>query len=467
MLKGMRMRPVALLVAAATAAAMAATLVVAAPGGAAAGEKEYTTSFEMDCVVAPGVLNIHAKEKLKVTLSATGPEQVAVGQELSFHGAHATIESPVELTESFVSLGANEVKGAATLFVLTGAGGGVEPDSINIVRPPEFPNGLPFLAPVEKGKPSIFHIPSLTLGETGLTYSFGPLKATSTSGSVVLNVNSEPGYEEVEPGSFKETGKGIITELEGRNSGAHVVGPLKTACNAPAGVVAASIPINGGPCAGTCTTTSTTATVFTGCGGGPVTCTTTTTTTTAATKTSCACVAGKFENWKLTGALTDKKLGEKITLPEGCTFNGEFELPGPMEGNTLCPPFKASVKLFGVLPMTLGLTLAESEPIKGVFAAGSGGEIRITGTAKDNLGFSSVGVLGLTIPTSCRTSEPVVFPLETEERPAEVAQRITFDGDAALPSIKCSGGFLSSLFGQIVTALMSGPNNPFTLTTEP
>ena len=74
-----RFRSVGLLAVLGTAAAMAATMALAAPGGASAGEKTYTASFNTECVVAPGVLNIKAKEPLKVTLSATGPEEVETG----------------------------------------------------------------------------------------------------------------------------------------------------------------------------------------------------------------------------------------------------------------------------------------------------------------------------------------------------------------------------------------------------
>jgi hypothetical protein len=461
------MRPAGFFAVLATAAAMTATLVVAAPGGAASGEKEYTTSFEMECVLAPGVLNIQPKEKFKVTLSVTGPEGVAPGQEVFFHGAHLTIVSPVELTESFAELLANEVKGTATVFVLDGSG--LEPTSPNIAKPAEYPSGLPFLAPSEKGKPSTFLIPSRALGESTLTYAFGPEDVTATSGTVVATLDARPGYQQVEAGSFRATGHGIVTEVEGRNSGAHVIGPLPTACNPPSGVVAASIPVTEVTTDTTRTTnevtTDTTRTT------NEVTTDTTRTTkeTTKTTTRECGsdCVI-RFFNWPLKGSLTDHKQGQTITLPEGCTINWEAEVPGPFAGKTLCPPFDASVKLFGVLPVTLGLTLTESELVKGTFAEGSGGKLRVTGTAKDDLGITSVGLLGLTIPTSCGTAEPIVFPLETEGPASSfAASGFTFNGETTLPAIKCSGGFLPSVFGHLITALMSGPNNPFTLTFEP
>jgi hypothetical protein len=589
-------RSVGVLIGACTALAMVLTAIVAAPGGAATPEKEYTTSFEMECVVAPGVLNIHAKEKLKVTLSATGPEEVQAGQEVSFHGAHSTIESPVELTESFVSLGANEVNGTATMFVLTSAG--LEPTSLNIVKPAEFPSGLPFLAPVEKGKPSTFHIPSKTLGETGLTYSFGPQRITQTSGSVVVNVNDEPGYTETEPGVYKETGFGIVTEVEGRSSGAHVIGPLKTACNAPAGVVAAEIR-NAGPC---------------GLGGRTCTTTSTTTTTTAASasgtldqeqslesgeiggthsfaQTFTAGLTGRltavelipvglrkslevqirnveangapgtevlakqtlanlniewtpfvfespaevvrgtryaivtapdfggfraeggspyargelwqgpgpagpwepffvsgwdiafktyvepslttaeYKNWIVAGSITDKRLGQPIALPAGSTFNGSGEVntetgAGSVKGNLSIPPFTSSLKLFGPLAVNVGLTLSATAPLEGAVAKSESvpGDETLFAPLKLNAAITSVGILGLTIPTTCATTEPLALNLtDTLTREELLTKGWSFAGMTAVPRVKCEGGFLSRLFGVILTGLLGGPEDPYSI----
>jgi hypothetical protein len=468
MLRRLRLGP---LVALGTLAAMAGTLVMAAPSGAVGGEKEYATNFEMECVVAPGVLNIKAKEKLKVALSATGPAETTTGEEATFTKAHSTITSPVELTESFVSLGANEVKGTATMFVLDNTG--AEPASLNIVKPAEFPSGIPFLAAAEKGKPGIFNVPSLTLGETSKTYSFGPIKTTATSGNVVSTVNTEPGFTEPEPGSFKETGHGIITEVEGRSSGSHVIGPLKSVCNAPAGVTAASIPVRPAvtttttkPVETTTTTTTTkpveTTTTTTTTTTKPVTTTTTTTTTTPSEQ-----VEVKFNNWKLEGSLTIKKLNETIHLPEGCTFNGEAKVPGPLTGNTACPNFTATVKIFNLLPSTLSLSFVEAGPVTGTITPAKEGKLLFKATAKDNILIHSVSILGLTIPTSCTTKEPAVFPLETEAPASALATGASFSGHVTLPAVQCSGGLLGAVFGPVLTLLFSGPENPFAFTIHP
>jgi hypothetical protein len=175
-----------------------------------------------------------------------------------------------------------------------------------------------------------------------------------------------------------------------------------------------------------------------------------------------------FENWLLKGSITVKKLKEAFALPAGCTFNGNALNPGALEANTSCPAFKATFKLLGLIPITLGLTFNESEPVKGTIAAGTtSGDVLVKATAKDNIGVTSFGLLGLTIPTSCKTAEPAVFALESEAPAAALSTGLTFSGETTIPKFNCTGGLLGPLFGTVLSQLASGPNNPFTFTIEP
>jgi hypothetical protein len=531
-----RFRPIGWLVATGTLVAMVLTAIIAAPGGAAIPEKEYKASFEMECVIAPGVLNIHAKEKLKVTTAALGPEVVTQGEEVSFHAAHSTIQSPVELTESFAALGSNEVKGATTNFTLDGTG--IEPASLNVARPAEYPNGLPFLAPVEKGQPGLFFIPSNAIGESTLTYEFGPEKITAASGVVKAEVDNAPGYEEVEPSVYKETGKGIITSVEGRNSGAHVIGPLKTTCNAPSGVILAEIPIPAPPTSTTPTTTTTTTTTTTACptatstikpltiepnhgpaGGGTtvlisgaeeavslsfgstavsferlasgqlrvVTPPGRGAVTVFATGPSKPCSfemffgQGQFtyetgsaekveyKNWKLSGSITDKKAGQAITLPAGSTFNGSGELKntnGSVRGNVSIPPFTVALNLFGLTSVNVGLTMSQFGSLEGTATKSQSvsGDETLSASMKLNVAITSIALLGLKIPTTCATAEPLAFSLvSTLTREELLIKGWSFAGTTSVPRIKCHGGFLGGAFGKVLTTQLAGPEDPFSL----
>jgi hypothetical protein len=221
------------------ALAAAVGIMATAPGvNAASPEREYTAAFEAPCVVGPGVLNIRTKAKIE--LHSMVPTSVSPGESFMLKKAHSSITTPVELTENFVAFGATEVTGVVTRLILDATG--AEPPHTNIAKPGEFPNGLPFIAPVEKGKPGVFTIPSLKLGETGLTYTAGTWTVTAGSGVVKISLNTEPGFTESGT-TITTTGNGIVSEVEGKKEGTRTIGPVTVVCNPPSGVAPLEIPI--------------------------------------------------------------------------------------------------------------------------------------------------------------------------------------------------------------------------------
>jgi hypothetical protein len=236
MFNGLRFRPAGWVAAIGTLGAMAATMVIAAPGGATTPEKEFTASFKQECVIGPGSLN--QKGTLEVKTRATGPESVSEGESgVEFHNATSTITAPAELGETIFKLGARKMGGKVTNLTLVSRN--LEPPEKNLVKPLEFPEGIPYEVTPEVGKATSFTIP-----HEG-SYSFGPYKVTGKAGeNAELEVNSEPGFKEIGSGEYEATGKGIALTLEGVNeTGGHVIGPLPVVCTAPKGVVLASIPI--------------------------------------------------------------------------------------------------------------------------------------------------------------------------------------------------------------------------------
>jgi hypothetical protein len=200
--------------------------------GGAGATKEYAMRFEPECVIAPGVFN--EREKTSLVMKAIGPASVLPGEAITFK--EATISTPVE-SESLRLLGATEVRGRVTGFPLDATS--VEPASLNIATPAEFPEGLPFVTPVERKEVTAI-VPS-----EGRTFSIGLSKVTGSAGETAkLTVNSEPSFKEVGKGEYAATGKGITMTWEAYDAkGKHVIGPLGIACTVPAGVVFAEVPI--------------------------------------------------------------------------------------------------------------------------------------------------------------------------------------------------------------------------------
>jgi len=178
----------------------------------------------------------------------------------------------------------------------------------------------------------------------------------------------------------------------------------------------------------------------------------------------------QFKEWILKGSITDHRIAETVfTLPTGSRWNGHAAIPGELEANTTVPAFKSQLKVFGILPIELGVTFTESGAVKGTLAAdpAHAGNDLIKATAKDTLGVSSASILGLSVPVSCQTQEALTFPLEASETLSQLETKgATFSGTTTIPTIHCTGAF-GGIVGPLLTVLVSGPSNPFTFTIEP
>jgi hypothetical protein len=189
-----------------------------------------------------------------------------------------------------------------------------------------------------------------------------------------------------------------------------------------------------------------------------------------------------FKNWVASGTVTPKKLNEPITLPEGSTFNGEalldiFTYTGTASGTLFVPPFTATMKILGV-PETVGINLTQVGAAQGTVepapqakcpGASGGGSLcaTLSVTAHVNLAITVVGVLGINIPTTCETSEPITFNLKdtlTLKELLEPGPRFT--GTTTLPTMQC-GGLEGVVLAPVLTTLISGPDNPYVLSIGP
>ncbi len=179
-----------------------------------------------------------------------------------------------------------------------------------------------------------------------------------------------------------------------------------------------------------------------------------------------------FKAWPLSGTLTPKPLGQAITLPSRSSFNGSGELntetnEGSVTGTITVPPFKAAAKLYGLLPVSLGMTIAQAGAISGSIAPSKSvpGDETLTLPVKLNLGFTSIGLLGLNVPTSCSTSQPVSLTLtDTLTKQALTSGGWSFSGTATIGKITCQGGLLGALYGETISGLISGAGASYSLT---
>jgi hypothetical protein len=183
-----------------------------------------------------------------------------------------------------------------------------------------------------------------------------------------------------------------------------------------------------------------------------------------------------FENWRVTGSLTDKKLNQQIVFPEG-TFNGEaaVELPtlnGVLFGTTAIPTFETTIKIFGI-PAKATLTFEQVGIAEGSTkgepggCAGAPACLDLSVPTKVNLVMTKLVLLGITFNERCETREPGLLALNQVLTVGEfVSVGSHFVGTTNIAPMKCNGIF-GLINGANLTALLSGPENPYAINVAP
>jgi len=465
---------------AALIAVFAAAALPATSGATPVGTQDVTVSVTLSCELDNGLLGT---DPIPTTLSGQAPVSVNPGDTVELTNVSSSLAVPAALDSSLSSLGVLSASGSVTTFNIDVTG-----DSNTVVN---------------AANPALAFGP-VAVSTAALTL---PIPPTGTFSVDLGTATGAPGTSAV--ASIGTATDGIVASLNGQEASS-TIGPIPIDCTAPTPAVALGTINIVAPVTTTTTTTPTTTTTTT----VPTTTTTTTvpttttttttkptttttttepttttttttkpttttttttthpttTTTTTTTSTTTTAPAGltiDFKNWTLSGSLTDKTLGQKITLPSGATFNGSATLPGALTGNILVPKFSATVSILG-LKTTVGLSFTENGPVTGTIEADptTAGNLDVVGTAKATIGISSVGLFGINIPTSCQTSSPVSFPLSADLPALDLTTGATFTGTTTLPSVKC-GGILGGLLSPILTLLFSGPGNTYSLTIAP
>ena len=168
-----------------------------------------------------------------------------------------------------------------------------------------------------------------------------------------------------------------------------------------------------------------------------------------------------FNNWRVSGTLRLARLHQTIAFPSGGTFNGAADLTtGTLGGNVFIPPFTSTIRVFGI-PTQVSQRIQQATAVAGTVTVGTGGNVTISASTSDIINLTSVGLGPITIPTTCHTSAPVVFTLHYSG-PLTLSTGFTFTGTTTIPSLTGCG-----LLGPVLSLLLSGPGNPYTLSIAP
>jgi hypothetical protein len=185
----------------------------------------------------------------------------------------------------------------------------------------------------------------------------------------------------------------------------------------------------------------------------------------AAASTAAADTVVPFNNWVVSGSLTVAKLHQAATLPSGATFNGTADITtGTITGDVSIPQFTTRLTVLG-LPVDATLQFVEAHPVSGTIAINPpNATVSATAAAFVHITRLSSPLLPLNlVGNSCRTSAPVVLPLNvTENAFTLLLQGFTTSGTTTIPPLQGCG-----LATPLLNLLMAGPNNPFSVKLAP
>jgi hypothetical protein len=165
-----------------------------------------------------------------------------------------------------------------------------------------------------------------------------------------------------------------------------------------------------------------------------------------------------FKDYQVGGSLTVRKLNQSVDLPPGSTFNGTADLARrTIHGDVFIPEFTSTIKVLGI-PTQVTTKLQQVDPVDGTLAFDTEGvSIRSSTSAILHIRKLRLGLIS--VPTTCRTARPMVLAMNYD---GPLNFPIAFDGTTAIPRLIHCG-----VLGPTLTALMSGPNNPYHITLAP
>jgi hypothetical protein len=174
---------------------------------------------------------------------------------------------------------------------------------------------------------------------------------------------------------------------------------------------------------------------------------------------SAADVVLPFTNYKVGGSLTVKKLNQSITLPDGSTFNGSANLTtSQLSGHVFIPEFTSTIRVLGI-PTQVTTKLDEAQPVQGTITVDPNFTIHIRSTTSAILRIKKLRLGLLSVPTTCRTSEPIQLTLNYD---GPLSYPLNFNGTTTIPSLTGCG-----LLGPTLGTLLSGPGNAYHVTLGP
>ena len=203
-----------------------AILLVAPSAAGMEGEQSSNLRAEVECVIAPGVINASAHGILNVHTSMLAQQatpQPLDGERVRLGSTEATITLPSSWTDFFYALGARGAGGTVKSLDVDLGG-----ESVNIAAPSWSPEGLSYSTSVGSG--NRLEIAVRSFGYFSTSPIANSVHAVETG---QINLDGTRAFTENGAGSYTSTGSGIIITLNGYESGGgRVLGEVPIVCTA-------------------------------------------------------------------------------------------------------------------------------------------------------------------------------------------------------------------------------------------
>jgi hypothetical protein len=174
---------------------------------------------------------------------------------------------------------------------------------------------------------------------------------------------------------------------------------------------------------------------------------------------SAADVVVPFDNYTVAGSLTVKKLSQSIALPPGSTFNGQANLTTQqLSGDVSIPEFTSTIRVLGI-PTRVTTKLEQVQGVRGTVTVDPNFNVHIRSTTTALLRIKRLRLGLLSVPTTCRTADPIQLTLDYD---GPLAFPLAFDGTTTIPRLTGCG-----LLGPTLGTLLSGPGNAYHVELSP
>jgi hypothetical protein len=167
--------------------------------------------------------------------------------------------------------------------------------------------------------------------------------------------------------------------------------------------------------------------------------------------------------WQLVGSVTEAKSGISVEVPKGATLSAQGDVTtGALTANLSIPPINQTIWI-GLIPVTVKGALTPTGTIHGTVSLTNSAVFSESASGAANELVGSVGIGFFQVPIGCTTVEPLQLPLTISEPVnALVSGGFAIKTTVTVPEFGGCG-----LFGPILSATMSGPNNPINITASP